>query len=1648
MDRFNYFFAVLFSIVAVFFVSATAVNAGPSLPDLKIESLTIDPANYNVKVLIGNIGDAPLQLPGTNSTVYLLCFNSSGVSFECPDRVKFFRALPNVPDFLEPGAQLEVIFSPRSDEVAKVTAGMFIKDQFNNTIKEKSTVNNFISSTPIPRKPDLVFESISLTNQDFAYAVKNNGGGERAQAGVELQWLRQDKTVIGNSFQQIIETPATSGRASFNYRNDGYGSDISKFLWYDTPRDAAILRVTLNYSNIILESNTANNTAEVNRLFPDIKLDSLTFDPDTGKPKVIISNIGRGTAAFTGTTDPCADIYIGGRDNSDRLKQDTIKCLAGAVWGKSSLLPGESMAFLVDFIPEPTIKNIFGVLNYSNLINEGEANKYQNNLISDVPVAWPDLAPVSATLDTVGRYPIITFKNQGSVKASSGGRGNTINFVWLNSAGQVSDGYSQTLLPGLDVSAGQTYTIDFSAFAQNYARYVLPKSDSVKIRVKVDNSNRIYEGEGGENNNTSDFDLPLPDYIIDSVSFTDKLEFTIRNIGDSSPIPVAVRFQWLKQDGTLTGEPTVSRDVVLPSTNEQKVTYINDGGPIGKFFWTEAPQDARRLKLTITFTDREAPPESNIQNNNADVERPLPDLKIDSITFDPQTNAPKVIISNIGSATANFTGVNVLSDIVFGCKDFNGRYLQSTNGTCSDIIRLNRIKDSLATSESMDVILNPLSNNVAKFQAAVRYAGPDKDSPAGGAAAGNNRSDWVDVPLPDFTIANPVLTKDGLTYTIRNIGSLYAGYFRTYARWLKADKTPIGRMDQPLLGQAMSLPASNELNLNHTNSRSAIWYSPYLWEDIPADAKYLRLTVYGSDQALVEINSDNNSAELERPLPDYTIVDASITGDELKYTIRNISTSDTSQSASAIRAQWLKEDKTNIGPSYSMSPWFSTDEAGVTTFRRPTDDSEAARFFWTDIPSAARYLKLTATPSYLGGGPIPEITTGNNSFEIERPLPDFAFDSSSSFTGQRLEYVIKNTGSAVNKDRVMVVAQWLTQDGIPVGDSRPLGGFNLASTNIGRTALERGNISTNDEDFFWSDVHQTAQRLRLTLFFYPDSSSPNTGAESNVDNNSITFDRPAPDLPDLVVDSVTFDPTLRYPIITIKNQGNAPAKKRSVNIPDAHYLWLNAESEQIGDYLGFWNLDEIIELAPGQSLLAGPREGYESLTVDYLPPSGAVKVRVLLDEMKLITESNEDNNVMETDVPEADADELDYPIAELGNCQNREDCRVYCEQPENAEACAEFGVKYGLLTEEEAKALKDMSKIVKGPGDCKNKEECAIVCEKPENTDACLDFAEQNNWISADDLSKARKVADVLKTGGTTPGGCSTPGSCKIYCSDNSNAVECVEFGKSAGLLTAEEAEEAEKVAPLMQSGAMPGGKTNREELEAYCENNREECDKFFEQVGVKKEGEKPEGEGPKDGEPKDGESKNGEPKDETKISSIFNKDGAEDGEAGPGGCKTKAECDAYCDSHPGECDEQVKQAGGEVKEATAICSTREECEAFCDDPANKEAESCKDGTIIIKEEPPESLGPTEGPGEDPLEKLRSDIQEVISQSQSQDCVKQILGEEVFTKFVIEGGIPEKAISREELQPCFDEAKQAVEQQEMIKMQKKPDDPDMGSPPQ
>ncbi len=231
-------------------------------------------------------------------------------------------------------------------------------------------------------------------------------------------------------------------------------------------------------------------------------------------------------------------------------------------------------------------------------------------------------------------------------------------------------------------------------------------------------------------------------------------------------------------------------------------------------------------------------------------------------------------------------------------------------------------------------------------------------------------------------------------------------------------------------------------------------------------------------------------------------------------------------------------------------------------------------------------------------------------------------------------------------------------------------------------------------------------------------------------------------------------------------------------------------------------------------------------------------------------------------------DSLNYPIAELGNCENKENCQLYCEQVDNMESCINFAEKNDLISPNEATIAKKAIVKIKNkqtPGGCNSKESCENFCKNNlQNLDSCISFAEEIG-VSDPEIIQAKKIAAALKKGANLPGSCNGKIECETYCQDINHLDECLSFAEAAEILTKEEISEAKKVAPFLKSGAMPGGCQTKASCSEYCkdENHFEECLNFAEKA------------------------------------QLINKEEAEiarkTGGKGPGNCRSKAECEAYC---------------------------------------------------------------------------------------------------------------------------------------------------------
>jgi len=209
----------------------------------------------------------------------------------------------------------------------------------------------------------------------------------------------------------------------------------------------------------------------------------------------------------------------------------------------------------------------------------------------------------------------------------------------------------------------------------------------------------------------------------------------------------------------------------------------------------------------------------------------------------------------------------------------------------------------------------------------------------------------------------------------------------------------------------------------------------------------------------------------------------------------------------------------------------------------------------------------------------------------------------------------------------------------------------------------------------------------------------------------------------------------------------------------------------------------------------------------------------------------------------ANESEIAYPVAELGNCKDKKSCFAHCDIPDNYKACFAFAKKHNLLegplAEKGEVELEKFAEVIQqgGPGGCKSQTACENYCNDISRINECLAFAEEHGFMSDKELAEAKKVRAAIEGGAKLPGGCRNKSDCERYCQNGSHIDECVAFAEKAGFMPKEEVERAKKFAELMKTGETPGNCRSGQECERYCaaEDRMEECFAFAEKAGLVK---------------------------------------------------------------------------------------------------------------------------------------------------------------------------------------------------------------------
>ncbi len=214
--------------------------------------------------------------------------------------------------------------------------------------------------------------------------------------------------------------------------------------------------------------------------------------------------------------------------------------------------------------------------------------------------------------------------------------------------------------------------------------------------------------------------------------------------------------------------------------------------------------------------------------------------------------------------------------------------------------------------------------------------------------------------------------------------------------------------------------------------------------------------------------------------------------------------------------------------------------------------------------------------------------------------------------------------------------------------------------------------------------------------------------------------------------------------------------------------------------------------------------------------------------------------------------DIEFPIAELGNCADKTACKAYCADPENQTACLEFANKFGInqssagpktTVRDEGNqggginVAKAKAAIAEdgGPGQCGSFEKCGEFCGQAVNAQTCAEYGTKHDLFNGQQKEEARKVGEALRGGAKLPGGCRDRESCEKTCSDPSTlaiAKECIQFARAANLENAGDLDKAEKSLNSLDSRDNSIGNDFRKCQKPKDEATLKKCIDFAEKNG------------------------------------------------------------------------------------------------------------------------------------------------------------------------------------------------------------------------
>lgn len=912
------------------------------------------------------------------------------------------------------------------------------------------------------------------------------------------------------------------------------------------PPAAARLRIAVNPAGAgaVAESRFENNAIDVDRSLPNLQVES----PTIMSAGLRFSVTNRGAAALMGTSVRVRFIRLRA-DGSQESSEDALYAMylppvtgtftttrAGAYYSRP---PDEVDRFRIIVDPDNAIAESGGGTN-----NERE-----------LVIGHPDFV--------IETPPTLTASSLSYVMANRGLRyfSNTLtrSLTWLDAAGNALT--STTVSDTVTLSANTVstpYTLSTSFITS-------PPIEARRLVMVLDSSNTYIEENDG--NNTVEVVRLLPDLtitpaLLDATSVT----YDVRNIGAADFSGRAnFAYEWLADDGTVVnGRIEFSVTLIVPQGGSLTRSYS------AYDFIANQPVGARRLRITVAgFTSLGASIAEDAANNNATIDSTRTvsmDLSIETATL--VHNTLRFTVRNAGDGTAVAGTVRSryvwldASGAEIGTALTAGPFVAYAfpSGLSAEIVRsLSSLPTRPAGTARLRIMINPSGYGHL----------PETDE--------TNNSRDVDPEYYDFMVDSAVYADSVVTYVTRNAGNAsFSGALRHRFEWVNESGGTVGSLQIPSPHYPELTPGAT---VEYTFSADSLLGTP-------AGRTAVRVTVNPdySTTRVTEWDYANNSRDAVPPRPDFHIASFSYgetTG--VNYTVTNEGDSGF-HSGFTIRYRWLDAGANEVASS----------DVSAASFPGTSVTLSRGDLFIFQPGAAARRLEVTVNPS--GIGHIGEDDATDNSFTIDRPLPDLTFGTITlHYDTASME--IRNVGTGDWTVRpVTVVSTWLDANG---GELTADTWTSAPITILDGSSITRTPVSPST---FFTRPPEGAVRLRARLTI------PEDAPESNLGNDEAIAE---PSFPNFSVENARFDGLAIA--LDVRNSGPAAFSSGPLRVG---YRWLRDETELTSTVL----VSTAAIPVGGTASVRG-----EDPTIGF-PPDEAAEIEITVNPEHLVGEADYGNN--------------------------------------------------------------------------------------------------------------------------------------------------------------------------------------------------------------------------------------------------------------------------------------------------------------------------------------------------------------------------------------------------------------------------------------